>query len=471
MEQSESMEREHLSLTIVLAVCVVLTGGPVSANEHTTIPTDLLQRASGSIGTLVQQISPSVVQIAVTGYRPVAGSNGEMALARARTIGSGVIVDSGGYILTNAHVVEGADRIDVILTGDGLTNRATMRTVKATLVGVTDELDLALLLVPIEGLRAVHIADSTNIQQGELVFAFGSPDGLRNSVSMGMVSALSRQVDENSPIPYVQTDAAINPGNSGGPLVDISGDLVGINTFIRSESGGSEGLGFALPSALVALAFPQLRDYGHLHRAVTGLSVQNVTPELVAGLGLGTDSGLIVSNVATGSPAEGAGIRVGDVLTAVDGRRIDSYSLADFYLQTMSLHDGQVLDVALNRDGTVTSARLSAVAVPHDCTREATLGSSPGQFVELLGVLVTAIPDDQAETRHDPGVLVTARVATPSFDDAGLMPGDVVRSINRAVVTTVDGLRSSVERIAPGGPVVLQVERDGRLTFIAFTRE
>jgi serine protease Do len=346
-----------------------------------------------------------------------------------------------------------------------------MRTVKATLVGVTDELDLALLLVPIEGLRAVHIADSTNIQQGELVFAFGSPDGLRNSVSMGMVSALSRQVDENSPIPYVQTDAAINPGNSGGPLVDISGDLVGINTFIRSESGGSEGLGFALPSALVAVAFPQLRDYGHLHRAITGLSVQNVTPELVAGLGLGTDSGLIVSNVAPGSPAEGAGIRVGDVLTAIDGRRIDSYSLADFYLQTMSLHDGQVLDVALNRDGAVTSARLSAVAVPHDCTREVTLGSSPGEFVEVLGVLVTAIPDDEAETHHASGVLVTARVATPSFDDAGLMPGDVVRSINRAVVTTVDGLRSSVERIAPGGPVVLQVERDGRLTFIAFTRE
>jgi len=472
MEQEQSMKREHLSPPIIiLGLCVVLTGRPVSASEQASIPPDLLRAASGAIGTLVQQVSPSVVQIAVTGYRPVTGSNGETALARARTIGSGVVVDSGGYIVTNAHVVEGAERIDVILAGDGQTDRASMRTVKATLVGVTDELDLALLLVPIKGLPAVHFADSTRIQQGELVFAFGSPDGLRNSVSMGMVSALSRQIDEDSPIPYVQTDAAINPGNSGGPLVDSSGDLVGINTFIRSESGGSEGLGFALPSALVTLAFPQLRDYGHLHRAITGLSVQNVTSELIAGLRLGADSRLIVSNVATGSPAEAAGIRVGDVLTAIDGRRVDNYSLADFYLQTMSLQDGQLLDVALNRDGVVTSARLSAVAIPHDCTREATLGSSPGEFVELLGVLVTALSEDEAAAHHGPGVLVTARVATPSIDDAGLMPGDVVRTINRAAVSTVDELRSSVERIAPGAAVVLQVERGGRLTFIAFTRE
>src|SRR5262245_410479 len=156
MEQDKSMKRDRLTLPIILGACVMLTGRPVSANEHTSIPPDLLQRASGSIRTLVQQVSPSVVQISVTGYRPVTGSNGDMALARARTIGSGVIVDSGGYILTNAHVVQGADRIDVILAGDGQTDRSTMRTVKATLVGVTDELDLALLLVPIKGLRAVH---------------------------------------------------------------------------------------------------------------------------------------------------------------------------------------------------------------------------------------------------------------------------------------------------------------------------
>jgi serine protease Do len=460
------------AITITGACIVMLSGRPAAAGDRSAVAENLLQQASGSIGTLVQRVSPSVVQISVTGYRPVAGSNGDTALARTRSIGSGVIVDPAGYILTNAHVIEGAERIEVLLTGDGQGNQPPTRTVRATLMGRADEIDLALLSVPVHGLHALHVPDSSHLVQGELVFAFGSPDGLRNSVSMGMVSAVSRQLDEDSPIPYVQTDAAINPGNSGGPLVDIAGDLVGINTFIRSESGGSEGLGFALPGALVALAFPQLRDYGHLHRAITGLSVQNVTPELEAGLGLDTDTGLIIANVLADSPAEAAGIRVGDVITAIDGRRIESLSLADFYLQVMSLRDGQALDLALDREGLVISAKLNAVAMPHDCNREATLGSSPGEFVEPLGVLASPVPPEQIEGHGGgSGVLVTARVATPSLDDAGLGPGDVVRSVNKVAVTSVAGLRAAVERIAPGDPVVLQVDRNGRLSFIAFTRE
>jgi serine protease Do len=196
-----------------------------------------------------------------------------------------------------------------------------------------------------------------------------------------------------------------------------------------------------------------------------------VTPELKAGLGLDSDMGLIIANVVANSPAESAGMRVGDVITAIDGRRFESLSLADFYLQIMSLRDGQALDVALNRDGAAMNARLTAVAMPHDCTREATLDSSPGEFVEPLGVLASAIPSDQVETHGGYAVVVTARVATPSFDDAGLAPGDIVRSVNKAAVTSVAGLRSAVERIAPGDAVVLQVERGGRLSFIAFTRE
>jgi len=465
------MRTARVEIITMISACIMLAGRPAAAGDRSATAESLLQQASGSIGALVQRVSPSVVQISVTGYRPVTNSNGDMALARSRSIGSGVIVDPAGYILTNAHVVDGAERIEVVLAGDGESNHPPTRVVRATLIGRADEIDLALLSIPVQGLHALRIPDSTPLVQGELVFAFGSPDGLRNSVSMGMVSAVSRQVDEDSPIPYVQTDAAINPGNSGGPLVNIAGDLVGINTFIRSESGGSEGLGFALPGALVALAFPQLRDYGHLHRAITGLSVQNVTPELKAGLGLDSDVGLIIANVLANSPAESAGMRVGDVITAIDGRRLESLSLADFYLQIMSLRDGQALDVALNRDGVAMSATLTAVAMPHDCTREATLASSSGEFVEPLGVLASAIPSDEVETHGGYAVVVTARVATPSFDVAGLAPGDIVRSVNKATVTSVVGLRSAVERIAPGEAVVLQVERDGRLTFIAFTRE
>ena len=248
------MRTARVEVITIISACIMLAGRPAAAGDRTAAAESLLQQASGSIGALVQRVSPSVVQISVTGYRPVTNSNGDRALARTRSIGSGVIVDPAGYILTNAHVIDGAERIEVVLAGDGESNHPPTRVVRATLMGRADEIDLALLSIPVQGLHALRIPDSTQLVQGEIVFAFGSPDGLRNSVSMGMVSAVSRQLDEDSPIPYVQTDAAINPGNSGGPLVGIAGDLVGINTFIRSESGGSEGLGFALPGALVALA-------------------------------------------------------------------------------------------------------------------------------------------------------------------------------------------------------------------------
>ena len=148
------------------------------------------------------------------------------------------------------------------------------------------------------------------IRQGELVFAFGSPEGLRNSVTMGVVSSVARQPDPDSPTIYIQTDAPINPGNSGGPLVNVDGELVGLNTFILTESGGSQGLGFAIPSAVVASAYPQLRKYGHLHRGLIGFSMQAITPALAAGLGLSRTSGVMVSDVMPGSAAEAAGIAV-----------------------------------------------------------------------------------------------------------------------------------------------------------------
>ena len=180
--------------------------------------------------------------------------------------------------------------------------RQTTRQVDARLVGVSDELDLALLKIDAPDVPVLPLADYDRLKQGELVFAFGSPDGLRNSVTMGMVSSVARQVNDDSPLVYVQTDAPINPGNSGGPLVNAAGEVVGINTFIQSASGGSEGLGFALPSALIALAYPQLRDFGHLHRGLIGLTVQTVTPLLASGLHLPADAALIAANVAPRQP-------------------------------------------------------------------------------------------------------------------------------------------------------------------------
>src|SRR4029078_6135266 len=173
------------------------------------------------------------------------------------------------------------------------------------------ELDLALLKAEVD-LPSVPLAKD-GVHQGELVLAFGSPDGLRNSVSMGIVSAVARQVDPGNAVAYIQTDSAINPGNSGGPLVNTNGELVGLNTFIESRSGGSEGLGFALPVTVLGLAYPQLRDYGHIHRGYLGMSLLTITRGRREGLGIPDGSGLLVGNVAAGGPADAAGIKSGDV--------------------------------------------------------------------------------------------------------------------------------------------------------------
>jgi serine protease Do len=239
------------------------------------------------VDAIVKKVSPSVVQILVTGYGPLEeGEHGNTTavIGRQRAIGSGFVIDPTGYIVTNAHVVNGAQRVQVVLPSDkpegtleaALSTRTTV--VPARLVGVARDIDLAVIKVDAGILPALALSSYRKLGQGEIVFAFGSPQGLRNTVTMGVVSAVARQTEPDSPMVYVQTDAPINPGNSGGPLVNVNGEVVGVNTFILSQSGGNEGLGFAIPSNVVNVAFRQLRKYGHLHRAEIGIGIQTITP-------------------------------------------------------------------------------------------------------------------------------------------------------------------------------------------------
>ena len=199
--------------------------------------------------------------------------------------------------MTNAHVVANAQRVQVLLppaSDDGSIATALstkVNIVAARIVGISTELDLALLKVDKPKLPALTLASYSSVRQGETVFAFGSPSGLRNTLTHGLISAVARQTDPDSPLIYLQTDAPINPGNSGGPLVNIRGEVVGINTFILSPSGGSDGLGFAIPSATVRTAFRQFKQYGQLRRQEVGMSLQTITPEMAGGLGLPRDSG------------------------------------------------------------------------------------------------------------------------------------------------------------------------------------
>ena len=250
------------------------------------------------------------------------------------------MIDETGYIVTNAHVVRGAERLQVVLPNPGVENSleaalsTRTRVVPAQIVGVSRELDLAVVKVDAGKLPALSLADYRKLGQGEMVFAFGSPEGLRNSVTMGVVSAVARQTDPDSPMVYIQTDAAINPGNSGGPLVNVDRQVVGVSTFILSQSGGNEGLGFAVPSGVVGVAYRQLRNFGHLHRAQIGIGLQTITPVLAAALRLPRDYGVVISDVLPDSPAAAFGLQIGDVLAVLDGRpgRIFPSSHFTFFL-------------------------------------------------------------------------------------------------------------------------------------------
>src|ERR1700734_2871517 len=267
---------------------------------------DMLTEFNDSLQELTSRVSPAIVQVQVTGYRAVSSKDKDSdddsddasgnTIGRQRSLGSGVIVDPDGDIITNAHVVKGAQRVRVQLHSPTDSSDSQVRAslgvgdhlppVDAKIVGVAPVIDLAVLKIDSKGLPYVHFADYTKLKKGHLVLAFGNPEGLENSVTMGIISAVARQADPSTPAVYIQTDAPINPGSSGGPLVDTNGDLVGINTFILTVSGGSQGLGFAIPSSVVEFVYHELRKYGRVHRSVIGATLQEITPDLAAGLAL-----------------------------------------------------------------------------------------------------------------------------------------------------------------------------------------
>jgi len=439
---------------------------------------DPLHQFNSSVRALVKRVSPSVVQVMVTGYGPIESSRGatSLVLGRQDSIGSGVIIDPDGYIVTNAHVIRGAHRVQVNIPAEDndespdqslVTGRG--RTVEARVVGSDSDIDIALLKVEAKNLRALPLSDYNKLRQGDVVLAFGSPEGMQDSVTMGVVSATARQPDPDSPMVFVQSDASINPGSSGGALVNVDGELVGINTFILTESGGNEGLGFAIPSAIVAFAYPQLRAYGHVHRGETGIAVQAITPGLAAGLKLPINWGVIISDVVPGSPADGAGLKVQDILTSIDGRPADN--LPALGTRLFMRRGGERIKLGVLRGSERLSFDVLVVELPHDVDRLAALIDPVKSLVSKLGIVGVEIDPKIATSlsglRITSGVVVVANAADLNIH-ASLAPGDVIHAINGAPVETVEGLRSALDRLSPDSPVVLQIEREGKLMFVAF---
>ncbi len=441
--------------------------------------TDELHKLNQSVDALIKKVAPSVVQILVTGYGPLeAGDRGNTntVIGRQRAIGSGFVIDSSGYIVTNAHVVNGAQRIQVVLpaaNAEGPLEAAlSTRTniVPARIIGVAREIDLALIKIDAGKLPALPLASYRKLGQGEIVFTFGSPEGLRNSVTMGIVSAVARQSDPDSPMVYIQTDAPINPGNSGGPLVNVNGEVVGVNTFILSQSGGNEGLGFAIPSGVVNVAFQQLRKFGHLHRAEIGIGIQTITPVMAAALNLPRSYGVIISDVSPNSTAETAGVAIGDVLIAVDGRAADNLPFVAFHFLSLEVGDKVHLDVLRGKDRIAFDVPI--MEPPHDMDQIAALADPEKNLVPTLGILGVEIDKRVAamapELRDPYGIIVAARSAGASVE-VPLNAGDVIRTLNGQPMTTLDRLRSALKALPPGSPVVLQIQRDQKLLFIPFT--
>ena len=437
-----------------------------------------LRKLNESVDALIKKVSPSVVQILVSGYGPVESSehgNTATVIGRQRAIGSGFVIDPTGYIVTNAHVVAGAQRIQIVVPegpSDGslaaiLATRTNI--VPARVVGVDKEIDLALLKVDNVKFDALPLALYRNIHQGEVVLAFGSPQGLRNTVTFGVVSSVARQTDPDSPMVYIQTDAPINPGNSGGPLVNVDGEVVGINTFILSQSGGNEGIGFAIPSSVVGVAYQQLRKFGHIHRAQIGLGLQSISPVLAAALNLPRSYGVIVSDVLPGSPSLAAGVRVGDILLTVDGRPAESVPYVSFRL--MSFEAGAKVRLEVLRAKEKLTFDVPVVQPPHEMDQIASLADPEKNLVRPLGIIGIEIDQKIAgavEELRDPfGIIVVARSSEGA--DIPIAAGDVIRTLNGQPMTTLERMRAALKSLQTGAPVVLQIQRDQRLLFVAFT--
>jgi serine protease Do len=431
-----------------------------------------LAAMSRAIEDLALRVAPSVVQVLTTGYAPGA-MPGQGLLAKQRGTGSGVILDTNGYIVTNAHVVEGARRVQVLVREVPPRGSSVLKSrgdrIGAVVVGTDPETDLAVLKVERTGLPALPLGDSEALRQGQLVMAFGSPMGFDNSASLGVVSSVARQLESESPMIYIQTDAPINPGNSGGPLVDAEGRVVGINTLIVSQGGGNEGLGFAAPSNIVKNVFEQIKETGRVRRGEMGAATQTLTPILARGLGLARTEGVIVSDVTADSGAARGGLQPGDVIVAVDGKPMENARQLNVNLYRRAPGERVVVDVLRGADRRSLAVTISERGA--DAAALRALLSPEGNLVGRLGLLGLDLDASVARLlpplRGQAGVVVAAATGEGPAWAEEPQPGDVIYALNGRLVSSVAGLRDSVAAMKAGDPVVLLAERKGGLVYLS----
>jgi serine protease Do len=372
-------------------------------------------------------------------------------------MGSGFIVSNDGYILTNAHVVGEADEITVRLTD--------RREFTAKLVGTDARTDVAVIKIDAKDLPVVTIGKPSDLKTGEWVLAIGSPFGLDNTATAGIVSATARSVGGGSPVPFIQTDVAVNPGNSGGPLFNLDGEVVGINSMIFSQSGGYMGISFAVPIDEAIQVRDQLIKTGHVVRGRIGVGVQDVDAALASSFDLDRPRGALVSFVQPGSPAEKAGVKPGDVVLGVNGQNIDRSAELSNAIADLKPGEEAKLKVWRGARETQLTARVEQLEEP---AQRAAKNAAPERNTPedtKLGLVVRSLTTEEKKAVDTEGAVVVENVQG-SAARAGLQPGDIILAVNNQQVRSVQDLRSKAEKLAKGEPAALLVERQGNQIFV-----
>jgi serine protease Do len=450
--------------------------------KHVTVNSGVnsLEQLSTSMELLSKRVSPSVVQIFSTGYNmdTEREHNNTNLFSRGSSSGSGIIIAADGWIVTNAHVVQGSRWIRVRLhqeddLSESQSGRSPQVLLEAKLVLADRDTDLAFLKIDATGLPALELSDSSDLRQGQLVLAFGSPLGLDNSVSMGVVSSVARQLDPDSPTIYVQTDAAINPGNSGGPLVDIAGHVVGVNTLILTQSGGNEGIGLAIPSNVIRSVYNQVRNEGHVHHHGIGMSARNITPALASGLGLSREDGVLIEDVIPQSPAESSGLIAGDIVLSIDEKPVQNIRQLALGLDSYAVGENAKLEI--QRGKQTISYEVPVVEKQDVQGSLADLVTKEQNKIPQLGILALALDGRLLPMlpplRNQFGVVVAAKESEGAYIGEGPLPGDVIYSVNGTPVGSVDSLRLVLDNLKLADALVLQVERLGSLHYVVLEAE
>ena len=421
-----------------------------------------------SLAPLVKESAPAVVIVATQGklqqpqtqephpffdhpfFERYFGERPNPQPRRPRAMGSGVIVDAeNGYLLTNHHVIDNAEQITVALTD--------RREFEAEVVGADPETDIALLKIDADSLTALPFADSNELQVGDYVVAIGNPFGLGQTITAGIVSAVGRSgLRLESYEDFIQTDAAINVGNSGGALINLKGELVGINTAIFSGRGGNIGIGFAIPINMARQIMDQLLTHGEIQRGRIGVQIQDLIPDLAEALGTSHERGAVVAQVIPGTPAEAAGIQIGDVIVEMNGEPVVGSS--DLRNKVGLLRVGDAVRLTIERDGKPMTIELAVGE-----SSEVALGAG-SQIPQLEGVVLGPLTPSSPLHEEVEGVLVIeVEVDTPAWN-AGLREGDVIVEVNRREVKSTDEILEAFEESVP--PLLLNIRRGDGARFI-----